>query len=157
MVDITKLAVQDRIKKAYKESPKDPNETAKRVCVENNVTDPIPVEIVDDGFGGSPVNVFDEITNVATASTQTIASYTVPAGQTFYLKHVEASGSNRGEFTVKINGNVEARKRTYQPIFNVDFPFYNFQVGEGVTVLIEVENNRSATNEFDARILGNLI
>ncbi len=47
MVDINKLAVQDRVKKSYKESPKDPNETAARTCVENTESDPAIIQPVD--------------------------------------------------------------------------------------------------------------
>jgi len=43
MADLDKLAVQDRVKAGYKISPKDPDATTKRVCVENPANDPVNV------------------------------------------------------------------------------------------------------------------
>ena len=53
MVDITKLSIQDRINRAYKESPLDSEQTAKRVCVENTAADPVPTTSVPDTSGST--------------------------------------------------------------------------------------------------------
>jgi len=42
LADLEKMAVQDRVKRAYKESTKDPDATTKRTCVENDTDNPIP-------------------------------------------------------------------------------------------------------------------
>lgn len=47
MVDINKLSIQDRVKAAYKQSPKDADATAKRACLENTESDPAIVQPVD--------------------------------------------------------------------------------------------------------------
>lgn len=51
MVDLTKLAVQDRVKKSYRESEKDPNETCQAVCVENDIS------ILDGGGSEAEITV----------------------------------------------------------------------------------------------------
>ncbi len=141
----------------FVECPAGSGNVAVRTKICQDPGEVLKVDLIEDGETGVVTNVFNQITNVAAASPTTITTYTVPAGKSLYLKRVEASGSNRAKYTVKIAGSTEAIKRTYQPIFNVDFDFSNLLLGAGVTVLIEVEHSRTPANEFDARIIGNLV
>ncbi len=126
-----------------------------RVQIKNGIDSPIPVEIVDDGAGGTSVNEYDTAAAVAKDTPTTIVSYTVPVGKTFYFKGVEASGENRAKYDVLIGGSVEATKRTYQPVFNAEFLFYNHKVTAGTVILVRVEHNRPNAGDFEARISGN--
>ncbi len=146
----------ERDKEAFKENSIDGG-VDRRACITNGPSNPVPVEIVEDGAGGDVTNIFNQVTNVASGSPTTITSYTVPIGKVFFLKGINASGSNRAKFTVKIGGSSESIKRTYQPIFNVKFDFFNLKVSAGVTILVEVEHDRSSVNEFDSNIMGNLV
>jgi hypothetical protein len=143
--------------RSYASFEKDQNDEGvnQRVQVKNGVDSPVPVEIVDDGAGGSSVNEFDTITGLAKDTETTIVSYTVPAGKTFYFKQVEVSGTNRAKYKVLIDGNDEATKRTYSPLFNEHFLFYNHKVTEGKVILVRVEHKRSSSGDFEARISGN--
>jgi len=46
-LDLDKLAIQDRVKNAYRIDPDDPNKTVKKTLVGNPETDPVPIENVD--------------------------------------------------------------------------------------------------------------
>lgn len=139
---------------AFKENTNDGG-VDRRAYVTNGPDSPIPVEIVDDGVGGTSINEYDTASAVAKYTPTTIVSYTVPAGKTFYFKGVEASGENRAKYDVLIGESVEATKRTYQPVFNAEFLFYNHKVTEGTVILVRVEHSRPDAGYFEARISGN--
>lgn len=111
---------------------------------------------VEFAQSGVVTNLFNQITNVASGSPTNIISYTVPVGRTFKIDNIQASGNNRAKYTVEINSVDESIKRTYQPIFNVDFSFYGLELVAGDIVNLIVEHNRTAINEFDGRIIGRL-
>ncbi len=143
----------ERQRQSYEECNSLP---AKRVKVCQEPGEVLKVDLIEDGESGVATNTFNQISNVPSGTPTTVVSYTVPVGKTLYLKKAEASGNNRAKFTVKIAGSAEAIKRTWHSDFNVEFDWSNLAVSAGVTILIEVEHNRSATNEFDGRILGSL-
>ncbi len=128
-----------------------------RTTVENPVTDPIPVELVGDGLSGDIQNVFGSISSVASSTLTDVVTYTVPAGKTFFLLHIEVSGDNIAEYTVDIGGSTEAFKRTYFTHFNEDFEFKGVEVSESTTIRVKVEHNRTPLGSFEARIVGNLV
>ncbi len=123
--------------------------------VKNGIDSPIPVEVVDDGASGVVTNTYSTVTALAKDTEVTLVTYTVPMGKTFYLKEIEASGSNRAKYKVIVDSNDEAFKRTYNTLLNTSFLFYNFKVTAGKTITLRVEHNRPSVGDFEARIIGN--
>jgi len=103
------------------------------------------------------VNVFDDVLAVASSSTATVVSYTVPVGKTFFLLLAEFGGNNIATYEVIINNEVEGKKHTYfgGPL-NDEIYFGHKKVLGGETVKIEVENFRPDVGDFFGRILGTL-
>lgn len=133
----------------FKETPS--GKVAKRVCVDSDT--PVPVEIVE-GIGDNRINKFDNVVSVASATSTTIVTYTVPAGKKFSLELVEVSGTNVADYTVEIDSAIEAKKRTWWTEFNTEFEFKKFVVAATKVINIKVIHDRSEVGDFDARILG---
>lgn len=131
------------------------NEVAVRTKLCQEPGETIKVDIVEDGENGEVKNVYNEIASVAASTLTSVVTYTVPAGKTFFLKHIEASGENRATFTVEINATVERKRQTYQPIFNTDFLFYNLRLSAGDIVTLRVFHTRGTAADFNGTILGN--
>lgn len=103
-------------------------------------------------------SIFSEIMSVATGSSATILSYTVPSGQDNYLLGVEVSGTNVATYDILIDGTAFARTRTY---FSGPFmgqihvgssliDAYKLVTGQVITIL--VTNFRPDPGDFEARL-----
>ena len=121
--------------------------------VSNDASNPIPVEIVD-GTIGANFDLYDEVLAVAGSSTATILTYMVPLGQTLTMRAAEVSGENVAEYTVKVDGVVKAKKRSYWGDFDRTFNLQGVSATAGQTVTIEVNNFRNSTGDFNATLLG---
>lgn len=105
-------------------------------------------------FSQSPSEIFyNEITSLAANTLTTIISYTVPVGNVGTLKQISASGGNIATYTVRKNGTIIDKKRTYfSGPFNVDFNFNNLTLNAGDIVLVEVVHGRPMVADFNANI-----
>lgn len=143
---------QDRTKQAYEEVL---NKPARRCTIVQNPGDAIKVEVVDDGDGGSVINEYDTATGVAKDTPTIVATYTVPVGKLFYLKHIEVSGTNRSTYIVQIAGSDQAKKRTYGSLLNEEFNFFNKLYNAGTIINVIAEHSRPTVSDYEARIIGN--
>lgn len=149
------LRLNDRENRKFRDAGA-PN-TKVAVSVEQDANNPIPVNIVDEGFGGDLLNIFSEITSVATNTETEIDSYTVPFGQSFFLRLIDVSGTNMAKYTIELNASKIAVKRTYFTHFNTDFDFKSLELVSGDVLKIKVIHDRSETGDFESRIMGNLV
>lgn len=110
--------------------------------------------------GESLVNTYASISSVASSTTTTIVSYTVPALSTFYLLEAESSGNNIAIFELVIDGSVEGMWRTW---FSTEAgKTWNFRAGlnrgfsidAGKIILIRVTHTRPSVGDFEGRIYG---
>jgi len=108
--------------------------------------------------GETLVNSYDEISSLVKDTTMTIVSYVAPIGKTSYLQFVEAGGANIATFQVEIQGNIEAKKRTYfSGPLSTEFQFYStaeagIELNAGDVVRVRVEHGRPMVADFEARI-----
>lgn len=121
--------------------------------VTNDASNPVPVEIVD-GTIGTDFDLYNEVLAVAGASTAKIITYVVPVATTLKLKTVQVSGSNIAEYTVKIDGVVKAKKRSYFTDYDRKFELTGINVEAGETITVEVDNYRSSSADFNATLIG---
>lgn len=115
------------------------------------------------GAAGSPVHVFDEATSVPSATPTDVLSYTVPSGQTLYVKHATGTGTNYAVWRLKIDSTVVAVRRASDGRgLDVDFDFSDdsnkggLPVSGGSTVTLEVEHARPFVGDFQADLTGRL-
>ncbi len=117
-----------------------------------------PLEVVlTDNTASDKQSHYGEVTSVASAVSTTIVSLTIPASKTFLLREVEVGGTNIATFSVEIASTLEAKKRTYFTHYNERFNFHGLEVATGVTIDVKVIHSRSATGDFEARIIGDEI
>lgn len=129
------------------------------VRIGNDEAAPIYVTVVDDNNKTSEdVSYYDNAPLVSKLLPTLIASYTVPPGKVFELDHIEASGENTAQFTVKIAGLTNKVKYTYYgAALGVDFYYNAFRISAGVTVEVFVEHFVNDTPvDFHATIEGRL-
>lgn len=99
------------------------------------------------------VVTYAEVLSVASGATTTVCSYIAPsAGK---LKSASAAGTNIAMFSVKLNGQVIAKKYTnFGAPLNVDF---NFEDGQTLVandvVIVEVLHNRPSSGNFNATLI----
>jgi len=101
------------------------------------------------------LNIYDEVTLIASNSRTSVVSYTVPIGKEFLLKRVEFSSSNISKIELEIDANIEAKAFNWWMNFN-----NSFQFDDGIKVLggkkIELfgEHSRPDVGSFSGRIFG---
>lgn len=100
---------------------------------------------------------FGTATAVASGANAQVVSFTVPSGKKLHLRFVEASGTNRADFEVRVDAGVIAKKRTYFTGYNVTFFFSDFVVNEGETVYAFAKNRSTLVGDFEANIQGQLV
>lgn len=119
------------------------------------------------GSGGAPStpvapvgivhSLFSTILSVASASTATVLTYTVPINTTTYMLSIETSGTNIGTYDILLNGSPIARTRTY-----FSGPFVGLitfgqstadalQIVAGDIIEVQVTNFRPDAGDFEAR------
>lgn len=110
------------------------------------------------GAGGGSLNLFNEANAVPAATPTKIVELTVPAGKTFKLLEVHASGTNVANFWVVVDGTIQARKRSYYTHYNVDFTFpgVGLEVSAGKKVSVHVQHTQVDVGDFDANLFGAL-
>lgn len=126
-------------------------------CAEitNTASNPVPVEIVE-GSIGTLFKLYNEISSVASSSTATVITHTVPAATTLIINRIEVSGENIAEYSVKIEGVTQVKKRSYWGDFDRTFEFKELTVTAGQTIIVEVSNFRPSSSDFNATLLGSI-
>lgn len=113
-----------------------------------------------DFSGETVTNVFDTASSVATSTTTTIVTFTVPALTEFLLLEVEGTGDNIATYEVLIDGAVEATWRTwFNSCMGKSFNFraglnQGFSVATGKIILLRVTHERPNVGDFEGRIYG---
>lgn len=103
-------------------------------------------------------SVFNEIFSLATSSTGTIISHTVPALAINYVTKIEVSGTNIATYDVYINGLPFARRRTYfggslgESIDIAGDSAAGYKLAAGDVLEIKVTNFRPSAGNFEARL-----
>jgi len=141
--------IRDREQNKFKETIG--GNVAVRTCIDTS-GGAIPVD--PTGVAGVITNIFDE-TTTASASTATIASYTIPSNKEFKINRIEFSGNNIARYFIEINSIKEAQKRTwFGGDLSGDFVFDSLLVDENIVISLKVENFRPTSGDFEGRILG---
>lgn len=106
----------------------------------------------------SPKYYYNEVTSVPNGVLTTILNYTVPSGKETYMDKAYFSGTNIAEYTIKLNGVVVDKRRTFfgAPLND----FFNFgssfglpaKVTAGQTIQVQVIHNRPSVGDFNVRI-----
>ena len=118
----------------------------------------INVNILPSTSGDNSVrNVFGMASAVPSGATTTIVTYICPTGVRALLQRSVCSGTNKGEFTITINGLTQGVLRTYFDEFNVTFDFTTGQENglvlmAGDIVTVKILHNRPFLGDFDGRI-----
>lgn len=107
---------------------------------------------------GTVKSIFSTALAVASNSTETILTYTVPGGSLGYMLVLEMSGTSIADYDVTLNGVPYARYRTYwsgpfqiQAVVGTSvLDAYPLLAGDVLT--INVTNFRSDPNDFEARL-----
>lgn len=142
----------------FVECPPNSKEVAVRVhiCNADDMVD-LNVDVTPELPGGwSALNYFSSATTVPTATPVYVLTYTVPVGKKLVLKSIAASGTNRAKYTVEINSLIQAVKRTYEPVFNVDFDFDRYALAAGDVLKVSAEHNRPNVSDHEVKLLGYL-
>ena len=106
----------------------------------------------------SNVNIYNENSNVATNSEQVIVAYSVPAETHGQLFRVEFSGNQIAKYTVYVNGNKKASKRTHHGSgLSGEFCFYSgisngIAVSGGDQIQLKAIHSRPDIGSFEGRI-----
>jgi hypothetical protein len=124
-----------------------------------NADGSINVNVVETPVAGNTVkSKYSSAYAVASGALTSLGTYTVPPATNCTLQKIACSGSNYGDYTVSLNGNVMEVQRTwYGASPNIEF---NFETGNtnglvlqpGDVVLVQVIHRRPYTGDFDARI-----
>lgn len=104
------LSLQDRDRNSFRESPQHGTQNpARAVIIENDLSDPIPVNIVD-GEPGVPKH-FSFATSTD-GTLQTLLSVTVPALKAYDLYSAKVVCRSHGKFIILNNGSLIGSGRT---------------------------------------------
>lgn len=125
------------------------------VEVDNDITNPIPVQVVE-GMVGIQINPFNAIDDVPPDIETEILLYTVPVGKSLSLSEVEGSGENRGTYTLYLNGVPLARQRTWWGKFNMHMPFSGYKALANDEISLTILHTSDSDAPFDGRIIGAL-
>ncbi len=151
MADIDKLAVEDRVRYSFRISPKDIDKTCQAVCIENDLSDPVPVSFA---IAGTSKIISGDQSAVIAGINQTVVSYTVPVGKTFVLYEVSGTSTNKSKFSVEVDGAEVKRKNNYYTDYNVDFRFYGADFTEGQVITLKIFHNRGSSADLQGSIIG---
>lgn len=118
-----------------------------------------PITITDNTIR-SIVNVYNEISSVASGVETTILTYTVPIGKTAYLLLAECAGSNTAYYKVLHNITTLGKQYTYfGGNLNAKFEFSTtikadpgFKLLAGETITVRVRHERPSTGDFNSRV-----
>lgn len=115
------------------------------------------IEVVQ-GDVGETLNVYEEVSSVASSSLTTIVTYIVPISKTAYLVKSSFSGTNIATYQIKINSAVCDKRRTFfGNSLNGEFSF-NGNGTRGIplraedVVTVTVVHSRPFLGDFNARI-----
>lgn len=119
----------------------------------------INVNILPSTSGDNTVrNTFGVASAVPGGATTTIVTYTCPTGVRALLQRSVCSGTNKGDYTLAVNGVTQSILRTYYSgEFNVTFDFTTGQenglvLEAGDVVTVKILHNRPFLGDFDGRI-----
>lgn len=104
------------------------------------------------------VNIYNENTSILTNSEQLIVTYSIPTAIEGCLFRVEFSGTQIAKYTVYINGNKKASKRTHHGSgLSGEFCFYSgisngLSVSSGDQIQLKVIHHRLDAGSFEGRI-----
>jgi hypothetical protein len=123
--------------------------------VVRNIPSGIQMVSLTEGTSGTIISVFSEVSAVASNATSPIITYTVPAGKTNFLTHIDMSGTNIATYDIIINSAEFARKRTYfggdlSTILDCGSTGYLLNAGD--ILIVQVTNFRPTPGDFEARI-----
>jgi len=127
-----------------------PDGKALRVDITNQ-----PIHVTTQEVSNS-INVYDESSSVAGLSTVTIIEYTVPVAKSLTLQKISFSGGNRAIYSVTINGDTQAKYRTYFTEYNGVLDFKDLKLETGDILRLIVENISTSIADFNGNIQGNL-
>lgn len=120
-------------------------------------------EVTNDLSGeAQTINTFNEINSVPSQALTTVVTYTVPLTGFFRVNRVEFSGSNVGDYTVLLDGNVIAKRRTWfggEISGSFEFGGSNrgdFEIPAGSIIKLKVFHRQPSLGDFEGRILGTL-
>lgn len=107
------------------------------------------------------LSTYNEVSSVASGSTITVLTYTVPVGFTLYLNKVLVSSDSIAQMDLQFNSATNARKRLSYTLFNETFDYslngdiggYELVAGTVVTVVGTNLNTDNAAN-FNATLQG---
>jgi hypothetical protein len=142
----------DRDTNNFRESPQHGNNyPARAVIVENDQTDPIPVQVVD-GEPGTPTHFTSGELNT-TGLLQTLISQTVPASTEYDLYLATVICRAHGKFTVKLNGSLIGSGRTGPSLGSLSSfkwsPRYVAVAGDQIQIQFKADRG-SPINEVEA-------
>src|SRR4051812_30272014 len=103
--------------------------------------------VVDISLSGTNVSVYGSQSSVASGVNQDIATYTVPAGKTFYFCQAIASGTATSEYTILVDNVITAKQRSSITDFNCGFDFQSQGQGYALTAgqIIKVVGKHTET------------
>jgi len=145
--------IRDREHRSFVQSPtRGDGKTAREVLVGNGTDSPIPV--VDVGISGQMVNSYNEILALAGSATSDIVLYTVPVDKKLFLRRVTFSGENKAIFKIDLNGDIQAKKRTWYTYYNEDIVFEDIELIAGDVVKLIVTNGTNSVSDFNGNLQG---
>lgn len=164
-IDIGTVNAELEVQLSHQNNVQDPGDIADSVQIGDGVeilqVNPdgsINVNIVLAGNGVSK-NIYNEVSSVASSTTTSIVTYTVPLGKKATLNLVEFTGSNIGTYEVRVNGSNIAKKRTWfngnmSGEFNFSsFPNHGIILSAGDIIRLRVTHDRPMVGDFEGRIL----
>lgn len=145
--------IRDRDHRSFVQSPtRGDGQTAREVLVGNGSGQPIPV--YDVGIAGKMINTYNEILALAGGATSEIVLYTVPVDMKLYLRRVTFSGENKAIYKVDLNGDVQAKKRTWYTHYNDDIIFEDVELLAGDVIKLIVTNGSNSVSDFNGNLQG---
>jgi len=159
VLDIFRMAIQDLEKRAFRNSPKFPDDkTAKAVVIENTESEPVPVYITDGTSEGqaNDISLFDEVLSVEKEMETLVVQYLIPPNKMFELDRITCGGDNIAKYRIEINSNTNKVARTYEGSYlftELNYSRFNVLAGQIIKVFAEHYNDDSSGN-FEATIEG---
>lgn len=113
--------------------------------------------VVPRGLLLAPLNIeYNEVTNVTEGVETLITRITVQPDERLYIRHADVSGENRAIYTLKIDGDIKYKKRTWWTRFDSTILSNTADggiiVGEGSTISVYVTNTGEGLANFNATI-----
>jgi hypothetical protein len=107
-------------------------------------------------YPGRETNIFNFVTLVPTSIETTVATYTVPADETFYFIGLVASGNANAFFKLYIDSTPVLAGRTSVANLNLSlsYSYSPIKVSEGLTITVKVVHQAGVSCDFESTILG---